>query len=63
MSNVSLFYKLIQAGLWEKEIQLSTYDNIDLDEIYRLAEEQSVLGLAAAGLEHITGISLPKKKY
>ena len=62
MSNVSLFYELVRAGLWEKDVRLSTYDNIDLDEIYRLAEEQSVLGLAAAGIEHITGLSLPKEK-
>lgn len=62
MSNVSLFYELVRAGLWEKEIRLSTYEDLDLDEIYRLAEEQSVLGLTAAGIEHVTDISLPKEK-
>lgn len=54
------FITLLKAGLWEKNVRLSTSDKIDLDEIYRLAEEQSVVGIVAAGLEHVEGVQLPK---
>lgn len=37
------------------------YGDIDLMEIYRIAEEQSVVGLVAAGLEHVTDVKLPKE--
>lgn len=56
MSKVSnekkAFLALLRAGLWEQDVQLSQYGNINHREIYRLAEEQSVVGLVAAGLEH-----------
>lgn len=48
------FLELLRAGLWEKEAQLSQYEIIDFNEVYRLAEEQSVVGLVSAGLEHLT---------
>jgi len=56
------FLKLLAAGLWEKTVQLSAYEGIDFKEIYRLAEEQSVIGLAAAGIEHIEDIQPPKEE-
>lgn len=43
---------LLQAGLWEKDVQLSKFKDIDLKEVYRLADEQSVVGLVTAGIEH-----------
>lgn len=54
------FITLLKAGLWEKNVRLSTFDRIDLDEIYRQAEEQSVVGIVAAGLEHVEDVQLPK---
>lgn len=54
------FLELLKAGLWEKNARLSPYDKIDFDVIYRLAEEQSVVGIIAAGLEHVEGVQLPK---
>lgn len=45
------FFELVHAGLWEKEIRLGTGEVINWQEIYRLAQEQSVLGLVLAGLE------------
>lgn len=48
-----VFFELVRAGLWEKDVKLSQYDNIDYSSVYRLATEQSVVGLLAAGLEHI----------
>lgn len=49
--NIDAFFALVQAGLWNKEVQLSSYGVLDFNEIYRLASEQSVVGLLASGLE------------
>ena len=51
----------MRAGLWEKEVQLSAFENISIKEIYRLAQEQSVVGLLAAGLEQAKDIQFPKE--
>ena len=65
-NNQELFYKLIRAGLWEDrdEFHVSGSSSseaakpsvkfqgaVDWNEVYRLAEEQSVIGLVLAGLE------------
>lgn len=54
------FFEIIKAGLWEKEVQFSSCTQLDIDEIYRLASEQSVIGLVAAGLEHVTDVKVPQ---
>lgn len=51
-SNQQAFLALVSAGLWEKDVLLSPYLDIKWQEVYRLATEQSVLGLVLAGLEH-----------
>lgn len=56
-----LFFLLLRSGLWEKGISLSSIDNDCWDEIFRLAEEQSIVGLVAAGMEHIQGQKVPQK--
>lgn len=58
--NSKVFIELVQAGLWEKEAQLSQYIDVDFSEVYRIAEEQSVIGLVAAGLEHVTDTKVPQ---
>ena len=55
------FLEFIKAGLWEKEVQLSSYGHIDYSEVMRLAEEQSMLGLVAAGLEHVEDKQITKE--
>ena len=50
----------MRAGLWEKEACLSQYNNINFSAILRLAEEQSVVGLVAAGLEYVIDVKVPK---
>lgn len=50
--NQQAFLALLQAGLWEREVRLALYDKIDFYEIYKLSEEQSVMGLVLSGLEH-----------
>ena len=59
--NTQAFLELVTAGLWEKEVQLTPYEPIDFKEIYRLAQEQSVVGLVAAGLEQVKDIHFPKE--
>lgn len=59
--NQSAFLDLLKAGLWETEAQLSPFGEIDLNEVYRLAEEQSVVGLVTAGLEHVVDLKAPKE--
>ena len=43
-NNSKAFFALVRAGLWEQSVRLS---------LYKLAEAQAVLGLVAAGLEHV----------
>lgn len=60
-SNKQTFFALVEAGLWEKGVRLSTYNKIDFQEVNRLAEEQAVIGLVAAGMEHVTDVKVPKE--
>lgn len=59
-SEIKSFFELVRAGLWEKETRLSQFGEVDYEEIMRLAEEQSVVGLVTAGLEHVTDVNVPK---
>jgi len=59
-NNQQAFLALARAGLWEREVKLSRFGNIDYNEVYRLAEEQSVVGLVAAGIEHVVDLKLPQ---
>ena len=59
--NIEAFFALIRAGFWEKEVKLLPYGDVDFAEVLELAEEQSVVGLVAAGIEHITD-GKPQKK-
>ena len=56
-----VFFELLRAGFWEKEVRLSPYQDIDFSEVYRIAEEQSVIGLVAAGLEHVSDVKVPQQ--
>lgn len=47
------FFALLRAGLWEKEVRLLQFGNVDFHLIYRLACEQHVVGLVAAGIEKV----------
>ena len=60
-NNQQAFFALMRAGLWEKEARLSLYNDIDFSEVYRIAEEQSVVGLVAAGLEHVADMRVPQQ--
>lgn len=46
------FFEFIKSGLWERRCRLTVIKDVDFTEVYRVAQEQSVLGLVLAGLEH-----------
>lgn len=56
-----VFGELIKAGIWERKVCLSLYNEIDFVEVYRLAEEQAVVGLVAAGIEHVVDVKVPQE--
>lgn len=57
---IDVFLALLRAGLWEKEVRLSQYGDIDYLALMELAEEQSVIGLITAGLQKVTDIEIPE---
>ena len=59
--NRQAFITLVQAGLWETEARLLLIEEVDYSVLLRLAEEQSVVGLVAAGLEHTDGVPYETK--
>lgn len=59
--NDNAFLSLVRAGLWESEVHLSPFGVIDFDAVLTMAEEQGVVGLVAAGIEHVTD-GRPAKK-
>lgn len=59
---LDLFFALLRAGLWEQGVCISPYEPIDFDALYDLADEQSVVGLIAAGLEHVEDRKVVKKE-
>lgn len=59
-NNTQAFFALLRAGLWEQDVRLSDPEKIDFEEIHRLAEQQSVVGIVAAGLEHLNVEKPPK---
>lgn len=54
-TTLDAFFALIRAGLWEQTDAnhcLDFNDNFDWEKVYQLAEEQSVVGVVLAGIEH-----------
>lgn len=60
-NNIGAFLDIVRAGLWKKDIRLEQYGKIDFEYIYRLAGEQSVVGLVTAGFEHIHDLKAPQE--
>lgn len=57
-NNQEAFFELVRAGLWPNDNHNHNdnhvlFKDVDWAEVYRLAEEQSVVGLIAAGLENL----------
>ena len=60
-NNQNAFFELVRAGLWEKEVLLLQFGEINFSDVYSLAEEQSVVGLVAAGIEHVQDVKVPQE--
>lgn len=58
--NTGLFFALLRAGLWETEVNLRPYEPLDMEALYALAEDQSVVGVLANGLEHVADRAMTK---
>lgn len=59
-NTIEAFFALVRAGLWETEAQLASYGEVDHESILRVAQEQSVVGLVAAGMEHVEDVKIPR---
>ena len=60
-NNQQAFLELVRAGLWEKEAQLLQYGKVDYNEVFRIADEQSVIGLVTAGINHVRDVETPQE--
>ena len=60
-NRIGAFLELVRAGLWEKEARLLSLGEVDYEEVMHLAEEQSVMGLVTAGLEHVVDGKAPQE--
>lgn len=60
-STIQTFLSLVRAGLWEQDVRLSQFERVDYEEIMHLAEEQTVVGLVTAGLEHVVDVKVPQE--
>ena len=43
-NNQQAFFALVRAGLWEKDVRLLPYGEVDYAAVMRLAQEQAVVG-------------------
>lgn len=59
-NNLKAFLALVRAGLWGKDVELLECGATDFDKIKFLAEEQNVVGLVTAGLEHVKDVKVPQ---
>lgn len=60
-SSEHAFFALVRAGLWEQDVELQKYGATDFSQILQLATEQAVVGLVAAGLEHVRDEKIPRE--
>ncbi len=56
-----VFLELLRAGLWEQEVWLLRFGSVDYSRLYDMAQEQSVVGLIAAGLKHVVDTNVPQE--
>lgn len=59
-NSTEAFFALLRAGLWEQDVRLLPFGEIDLAKIHQLAEEQSLVGIVAAGIEHVVDVKFAK---
>ena len=56
-NDIDAFFALLRGGLWSNDnLNLDVdFDGVDWGEVYQLAEDQSVVGLVAAGIDYFKG--------
>jgi hypothetical protein len=59
-NDIQAFFALLKAGLWERDIHLLPFGKIGFSQVLSLAEEQSVVGLVAAGIEQVRDTKVAK---
>ena len=68
--NTKVFLELVRAGLWSDinnnvNANHSLVESVDWNGVYRLAEEQSVVGLVTDGIDHfkiqVSGFKIPQE--
>lgn len=60
-NEITVFIDLLRTGLWESIAQISSTGHIDWGGVYSLSQEQAVVGVVAAGIEHADGVKAPKE--
>ena len=58
--DLQAFFALLRAGLWEQEVRLVPYGEVDYKTVFQVAEEQTVVGLITAGIEHVADMKPAK---
>lgn len=58
-SSWDVFLNLLRSGLWQTD---ATIPEFDFGEVLQLSQEQSVIGLVAAGIERAQGASVAKEQ-
>lgn len=61
LNHLNVFFTLLKAGLWETDVRLLPFSEIDYEKLLQLAEQQSVVGLLTAGISHIIDLKPAKK--
>ena len=61
-NNIGTFFALLRGGLWGTEVLLNSNSTSDFYGLMQLAENQSVVGLITAGLEHVCDVKVPKEE-
>jgi hypothetical protein len=60
-NNVAALFALIKSGLWGTEARLFEYREIDFSEVFRLSDEQSVVGIVTLGIDHVKDVIVPQE--
>lgn len=60
-ADIEVFLALLKSGLWEHDVSLLPYGEVNYSSLSRLAKEQSVTGLVAAGLGHVCDSKVPEE--
>lgn len=61
-NSIDAFFALLRAGIWEQGVRLFALEPVDVTVVYRIASEQSVVGLITAGLEHVEDVIISKQE-